>query len=110
MVGPAGYHLLNSEFTNPKRLKFERERARELRKTAWWRAKLSTGICHYCRQKVEASELTMDHLVPLARGGESVKANLVAACLACNRSKKLDTPVEQILDRLASERIDPDRG
>ena len=26
----------------------ERARARELRKSDWWRAQLARGICHYC--------------------------------------------------------------
>jgi len=30
----------------------------------------------------------MDHLVPLARGGKSIKANLVPACKECNTKKK----------------------
>jgi 5-methylcytosine-specific restriction protein A len=104
MVGNHGYHLLRPEHTDPRRLRRERERARELRQSAWWKAKVSQGLCHYCRQKVPSSELTLDHLVPIARGGESVKSNVVPACLACNRSKKLETPAEQILNRLAQER------
>jgi 5-methylcytosine-specific restriction endonuclease McrA len=103
MNGSPGYHLLRPEHTDPRRLKRERERTRELRQSAWWKAKVAAGVCHYCRQKVASSELTLDHVIPLARGGQSVKSNVVAACLACNRTKKLDTPVDQILDRLASE-------
>jgi len=30
----------------------------------------------------------MDHLVPLSRGGRSVKGNLVPACKDCNTKKK----------------------
>ncbi|MDP7176128.1 MAG: HNH endonuclease signature motif containing protein, partial [SAR324 cluster bacterium] len=35
-----------------------------------------------------ARQLTMDHLVPLARGGRSVKSNLVPCCKSCNTQKK----------------------
>jgi 5-methylcytosine-specific restriction enzyme A len=36
----------------------------------------------------------MDHLVPVARGGRSVKGNVVASCKECNNRKKLMTPAE----------------
>jgi 5-methylcytosine-specific restriction endonuclease McrA len=58
-------------------IKKERAKARELRKTNWWRAKLQKGICHYCEEKHSAKELTMDHVVPLSRGGKSTKGNIV---------------------------------
>ncbi len=66
----------------------EKNKARELRKTQWWRRKLDQGICHYCGCRCARGELTMDHVVPLARGGRSSKANLVACCKACNSAKK----------------------
>jgi 5-methylcytosine-specific restriction endonuclease McrA len=36
----------------------------------------------------------MDHIVPLGRGGRSVRANVVAACKACNTRKQSLVPVE----------------
>jgi 5-methylcytosine-specific restriction endonuclease McrA len=80
--------------------KNEKARARELRKSSWWRKKISNGICHYCRNKFNPKELTMDHLVPLSRGGKSIKVNLVPCCKNCNNVKKNRTPVEMILDEL----------
>lgn len=72
----------------------ERAKARELRQTAWWKRKRSSGICHYCGGKFPPRELTMDHLIPLVRGGRSVKANLVPACKPCNDRKKHSLPFE----------------
>jgi 5-methylcytosine-specific restriction enzyme A len=66
----------------------ERHKAKELKKSAWWKNKRSSGICYYCRNKFPVDELTMDHLVPLVRGGRSVKENLVPACKKCNSDKK----------------------
>jgi 5-methylcytosine-specific restriction endonuclease McrA len=37
----------------------------------------------------------MDHLVPLSRGGRSIKGNLVPACKACNAKKKYRLPWEE---------------
>lgn len=75
----------------------ERQKARELKKTRWWLDKLNQGLCHYCNQRFAAGELTMDHVVPVARGGTSTKGNIVASCRPCNASKKLATPVDLIL-------------
>lgn len=72
----------------------EKAKARELRKSGWWKNKIAQGICHYCGQKISPKELTMDHIVPLARGGRSTKGNLVATCKECNNKKKTLLPIE----------------
>jgi 5-methylcytosine-specific restriction endonuclease McrA len=69
-------------------IKRERAKARELRQSQWWKRRRSTGICHYCGKTFPPRELTMDHLVPLVRGGRSTKGNLVPACKDCNTKKK----------------------
>lgn len=78
----------------------ERERARQLRASAWWKAQLAKGECHYCHGHFPPDALTMDHLIPVARGGTSTKGNVVPACFACNQAKAARTPAEQILDDL----------
>jgi 5-methylcytosine-specific restriction protein A len=72
----------------------EKQKARKLRQSAWWRRKISKGICHYCGRSVDPRELTMDHIVPLTRGGKSTKGNLVPACKDCNNEKKYLLPIE----------------
>ncbi len=72
----------------------ERAKARELRKTRWWQQKTAPGTCFYCSCKVAFKDLTMDHLVPLARGGKSSKDNLVPSCKSCNSKKKSMLPLE----------------
>ena len=42
----------------------------------------------------------MDHKVPVARGGRSVRGNVVACCAACNRAKRALTPAERVLAAL----------
>jgi len=49
------------------------------------------GRCLYCGQIVK---LTMDHVIPLSRGGEHTKENVVGACRSCNSAKK-DRPLEE---------------
>lgn len=66
----------------------ERAKAREVRQSQWWKRRCSSGVCHYCQQQVGAKALTMDHVIPIIRGGRSNKGNLVPACKACNDKKK----------------------
>ena len=72
----------------------EKEKARKLRKTAWWMRKTSEEKCHYCNRKVGLVNLTMDHVVPLSRGGKSSKGNIVPSCKECNNKKKYFLPIE----------------
>lgn len=93
---------------DPAELRRERAKARELRASGWWKRKRATGVCYYCRRGVGADALTMDHLVPLGRGGRSVRGNVVPACKACNTRKKSSMPIEwgaymRALERPTSE-------
>ena len=74
--------------------KRERSKARELRSSQWWKRRLAKGVCYYCGRIVLPKELTMDHIVPIARGGRSTKGNVVAACKECNNAKKQLLPME----------------
>lgn len=75
-------------------IKREKAKAREMRNSQWWKRKRSTGICYYCGGTFRPAELTMDHLVPVVRGGKSVQGNLVPACKECNSKKKYLLPGE----------------
>jgi len=77
-----------------KHIRKEKEKAREFRKKPWWKNKLSEGVCHYCGEKFAPAELTMDHVVPIARGGVTSKGNIVPACKECNSKKKYLLPIE----------------
>ena len=83
----------------------EKAKARELRASAWWKRRLAAGRCGYCGRPTPPRELTMDHRVPLVRGGRSAKGNLVPACKVCNAAKKYLLPVEweAYLARLADQ-------
>jgi 5-methylcytosine-specific restriction protein A len=72
----------------------ERRKARELRESQWWKRRLAKGVCYYCRGQTPPNELTMDHIVPISRGGKSTKGNLVPCCRTCNNKKKHLLPME----------------
>lgn len=74
--------------------KRERDKSRDLRRSRWWQNRLALGICYYCNQKFTAEELTMDHLVPISRGGKASRNNVVPACKECNSRKKYLLPIE----------------
>ena len=100
--GPPGYKAdaMEDWFSlqaDPAHVAREREKARALRRSAWWQRRIQRGVCAYCGVSVGAAGLTMDHVVPVARGGRSAKGNVVAACKRCNDRKKLMTPAEQLM-------------
>ena len=82
-----------------KHISREREKARKLRQSQWWKQRLGEGLCEYCGNTFAPGELTMDHRIPVARGGFSQKGNLAVSCKKCNSEKKHLTPAEQILNR-----------
>lgn len=50
--------------------------------------------CAYCGTRGDQKTLTIDHIFPVSRGGETSGENLVAACFDCNQRKGNRTPEE----------------
>jgi len=50
--------------------------------------------CQYCHKTFAGAELTLDHVVPRSRSGETSWENLVACCHGCNNRKGNRTPEE----------------
>ncbi|HUZ04615.1 MAG TPA: HNH endonuclease [Acidobacteriaceae bacterium] len=55
------------------------------------------NTCQYCGIVLTAGELTLDHVIPRSRGGQSTWENLVACCHACNR-KKGNSMLHELVD------------
>jgi len=89
-----GRDYLSIDTVDEAVIRAERAKARNLRKTRWWQQKTASGTCYYCGRKVGYANLTMDHVIPLGRGGRSTKDNLVPCCKDCNNRKKGSLPVE----------------
>ena len=53
--------------------------------------------CQYCSEIFSTRDLTIDHVIPISRGGKTSWDNCVAACMSCNSRKgsKLWTPVRK---------------
>ncbi len=60
--------------------------------------------CQYCGKKKAAQELTLDHILPRSRRGQSVPENLVAACVSCNTRKGSRTPEEARMPLLTEQK------
>jgi 5-methylcytosine-specific restriction endonuclease McrA len=75
-------------------IKWEREKSRELRRSRWWKNRVALGRCHWCGEQFSPAELTMDHIVPVTRGGKASRNNVVPSCRECNSRKKYLLPME----------------
>mgnify|MGYP001610532182 CR=1 FL=1 len=84
--------------------KREKTKARELRQSHWWKNQLGKGLCYLCEEKVLPKDLTMDHLIPIARGGFSNRKNCVPACKKCNTKKGNKTLAEVKMDEIEKEK------
>jgi 5-methylcytosine-specific restriction endonuclease McrA len=91
---PPGRYEQYFEAAAAEHVKREKAKARELRESAWWKNQRGRGVCHYCGQRVQPQLLTMEHIVPIVRGGRSTKGNVVPCCKACNTEKKYRLPLE----------------
>lgn len=59
-------------------------RNRELRQAILRREE---GRCFYCQRRLSPRIMTLDHVVPLAQGGDHSYRNVVACCTDCNAMK-----------------------
>ncbi len=50
--------------------------------------------CHFCQAKLTLDTATVDHLVPISRGGSNNASNKALACKDCNNRKGDMTPEE----------------
>ncbi len=53
----------------------------------FWHREGRTVLCRWCKKKIDRKETTVDHVVPLHRGGGNYDSNLVPACDLCNKGR-----------------------
>ncbi len=56
--------------------------------------------CQYCAKGFSPKDLTLDHVVPVTRGGLKTWENLVSCCVSCNQKKGSRTPEEAQMNLL----------
>ena len=73
-------------------IKKEKLKAQELRKTQWWKRKRAEGACYFCGKKVPPKELTMEHVVPIIRGGTTSKGQCRPRMQGMQQQKEVSPP------------------
>jgi len=89
--------LVFDDVASEQHIRREREAARLMRKSRWWQTAIAKARCYYCAEALEKSGATMDHIVPIARGGRSTPGNVVVACKSCNTQKRDLTAADWLL-------------
>lgn len=60
-------------------------------------------LCQYCGEKV-GKNATIDHVIPISRGGKTDYLNCVTSCGKCNSMKSDNTPIEAGMKLIARPR------
>ena len=63
--------------------------------------------CFYCGIDLERNKRTVDHLIPLAKGGLDIEENLVVSCKRCNRNKS-DLTLDEFIELSLQGYFDPE--
>lgn len=59
------------------------------------------GRCELCGKKILLEDISIDHRIPLSKGGEDDVSNLACTCDTCNKMKGCILP-EDLLDRTSA--------
>jgi len=65
----------------------------DLTKARWMEIRDRSPICNACGRFVECENLSMDHIIPVSKGGLHTASNIQALCLICNIKKGAIVPV-----------------
>lgn len=65
---------------------------------------ISSIWCHYCGSSLSVGASTLDHKVPLSKGGSKSFENVVVACRKCN-NEKADSSYEDFYKKKIRERF-----
>lgn len=61
-------------------------------------------VCVWCARRLWPRDLTVEHLLPRARGGRGLPENLAVACRACNRGRRTRPVAAYVRAQLADGR------
>lgn len=60
---------------------------------------LACPICPYCNVELNRDNVTIDHIVPISKGGTHTADNLAAVCKSCNQTKHSMSLISFLLRR-----------
>jgi 5-methylcytosine-specific restriction endonuclease McrA len=58
--------------------------------------------CQYCGRGLPSQQMSLDHVIPRSRGGETSWENIVCSCVDCNTRKGGRTPQEARMKLIAT--------
>lgn len=61
--------------------------------------------CRYCGAMAPDVKLTIDHVMPVALGGDDSSGNLVTACVDCNAGKTSVAPDQAVVDDVGADAL-----
>jgi 5-methylcytosine-specific restriction endonuclease McrA len=78
------------------RINIERQKTQAIRKLL-----ITEGFyaCYYCGRIKKAEEMTIDHVIPLGKGGKTVFNNVRISCAKCNTKKGNTDILQEILEK-----------
>lgn len=88
------HFIKNKIKDHKKKLKYGKDERPILRRRSVILYEEQSGICHYCKQRVDYAHWSVDHRLPRFRGGSTSKANLIGSCKFCNTTKSCLTEEE----------------
>jgi 5-methylcytosine-specific restriction endonuclease McrA len=95
-VGAPEAELTEKNKRDPRKKKYRKEK----RILGW-----STRVCHWCGDPMESGKRTLDHVIPLSRGGRDVIENMVLACKQCNTERGNSTAPPPTAAKRRAERM-----
>lgn len=90
-------HIKIGEYYIPKTIKLTYEMAIPKLELPFSRENIfirDNYTCQYCGEELPYHELTLDHVYPKSRGGNTSWENIVTCCKSCNQKKADRTPEE----------------
>jgi len=85
-----------SAYAHKRRLKIENVFFKVTKKDLNRQLERQNFECFWCHNK--SDDLTLDHVLPLSRGGKHSKGNIVFACRSCNSAKNNKYVIEFLRD------------
>lgn len=82
-----GYYPYDTEdiiLSSPNKKQQRKKYTSEQRKIIYDR---SEGRCQLCGRKISFFDMSIDHVIPISKGGADSMENLQASCIACNSFK-----------------------
>lgn len=81
--------IMLNEYWQPKnRVRFNRR----------WVFLRDNYTCQYCAEELTPKQCTIDHVVPVSKGGKTTWHNVVTACYSCNNSKGNNSKIRPASD------------